>query len=129
AGATTVHAVNGVATFNLSLTTAGNSYTLFFTAGNVTGITSQTFAITALAAVALGLGQQPVNTVVGQAINPAVTVQLLDRYGNVASGASSTIAFGLGSNPTGATLGGTTTAATVNGVATFSNLTVNRAGS
>lgn len=64
--------------------------------------------------------QQPTNSVVNQSISPAVTVQLIN---STASGVLVTI--GIGSNPGASTLSGMPTEPTVNGVATFSNLSLN----
>ncbi len=55
-----------------------------------------------------------------------LTVQVEDRLGNAISGGTVTVA--LGQNPGDATLGGTPTEPVVNGVATFSNLTLSQPG-
>jgi hypothetical protein len=55
-----------------------------------------------------------------------LTVRVEDSLGNAVSGSTVTVA--LGSNPGDATLGGTLTATVVDGVATFSNLTLSRPG-
>ena len=80
------------------------------------------------ALVALEFGQQPTDSEKGSPIAPALTVRGVDACGNTATGASDTVAVGLGSNPSGATLGGDTTKAFVNGVATFDDLSVDRSG-
>ena len=54
---------------------------------------------------------------------------LPDSYGNTATTFNGDVTLVLASNPTGATLGGTLTVAAVNGVATFSNLTIDKPGS
>src|SRR5262249_54772074 len=71
---------------------------------------------------------EPSNVTAGQAITPAVKVELLDQFGNVATNSSAAVTMALANNPTGATLGGTTTVHAIKGVATFSNLTVTVAG-
>jgi hypothetical protein len=72
---------------------------------------------------------QPSNTVVGQAISPAITVAVVDQYGNtVTSNNTQLVTLSISSGTRGAVLGGTTTVRAVNGVATFTNLTLNRAG-
>ena len=55
-----------------------------------------------------------------------LTVQVEDSQGNPVSGG--TVTVGLGNNPGGATLGGTLTATVVDGVATFSDLTLSQPG-
>ena len=124
-GALTVAAHNGVATFNnLSLTTASD-YTLSFSDNSLVGATSNSFTISASTPASLTISQQPGNNTAGQHIS-AVDVQVKDQYGNLVSGSNVTIA--IGSGPSGTTLGGTLTVLTVNGVADFDNLTLNRAG-
>jgi sugar lactone lactonase YvrE len=128
-GTTTVTPVNGFATFNLSETTAGNFPFLVFTADGVTGTSSNPIGVAPLAPAALAFGQQPVNAVAGQTI-AAVTVELLDRYGNVINGSASSgsVTLALGSNAGGAVLGGTATETAAFGVADFGDLTIDRAG-
>ncbi len=72
---------------------------------------------------------QPSDTSTGMALSPAVRVTEEDAYGNVATGATDAVTVALGTNPGGATLAGTTTEAAVVGVATFSDLSVDKAGS
>src|SRR5207247_592424 len=83
ASTTTVAAVAGTATFsNLHLNTAG-SYTIAASSTGLTGATSTSFTVTALAADHLPFLQQPTNTVAGVAITPAVTVQVFDPFNNL----------------------------------------------
>ncbi|MGA2266101.1 MAG: LEPR-XLL domain-containing protein [Phycisphaerae bacterium] len=127
-GTVTAKAVNGVATFNnLTLTKAG-TYILQATDGALTGTTSDSFNVVAGAATKLAFLQSPTSTKAGSVINPAVTVELLDANGNVATADASSVALAIASGPTGATLGGTATAKVVNGVATFNNLTLAKVG-
>jgi hypothetical protein len=128
-GSATVNAVNGVATFsNLSLNKTGTGYTLTAASTGLTGATSGTFNITAGTASKLVFGQQPTNTAAGASITPAVTVQVQDASGNVVTGSTASITIAIGTNPGGSTLGGTATVNAVNGVATFSNLSLNKVG-
>src|SRR5207244_3976917 len=76
----------------------------------------------------LVFGQQPTNTVAGQSITPAVTVQVVDKLGSVVTTDNSNVTVAIGTNPGNATLSGTLTVAAVNGVATFSNLSLNKTG-
>jgi hypothetical protein len=64
----------------------------------------------------------------GQTISPALQVDVLDQFGNPFTGGSPRITLALSSNPGGAPLLGTVTASAVNGVATFSDLSIRRAG-
>ncbi|MEI8194346.1 MAG: cadherin-like domain-containing protein, partial [Phycisphaerae bacterium] len=125
-GTTTIAAVNGIATFsNLSLTTAG-SYTIKVTDGALTLATSGSFSVSAGIASQLLISQQPTNVIQGQIISPAVTVQVTDQYGNVVTSDNSNITMAVNTGP--GALSGTLTVAAVNGVATFSNLSLTTAG-
>ena len=70
---------------------------------------------------------QPSNAAAGAAITPAVQVAILDAFGNT-DDLHGQRHPGAGHQPGGGTLSGTTTVAAVNGVATFSNLSINKVG-
>jgi uncharacterized repeat protein (TIGR03806 family) len=70
---------------------------------------------------------QPTNVGVGVAITPAVRVTVQDATGATVTTSTAPVTIALGANPGGATLGGTTSVNAVNGVATFSNLSLNNA--
>jgi hypothetical protein len=128
-GTTTVAAVAGVATFsNLSIHKVGTGYTLAASSGALTGTTSSAFDITPGAASKVVFGVQPSTTVAGTAISPAVTVQVQDAGGNLVTGSTAAIALAMGANPGTGTLSGGAAVAAVNGVATFSALSINKAG-
>ncbi len=80
--------------------------------------------------VELEFDQQPTETVQDETIDPPVTVRILDRDGNLASSDNETeVTISIDNDPsTGATLSGTTTVTAVNGVATFSNLSIDNVG-
>jgi hypothetical protein len=123
-----VRAVKGIATFdNLVLDTVGN-YTLSVSDGSLTAATSASVTIGAAAAAKLVFQQAPTNGTAGVALNPAVVVAVQDKFGNVISGDSSTVALTLNS---GNFAGGSNTATVpaVNGVAAFSGLVLNTARS
>jgi len=70
---------------------------------------------------------QPRSTFARAELNPiSVTVQ--DADGNTAAAASANITLAIGTNPAGATLSGTATVAPISGVATFSNLSLDKSG-
>src|SRR5205807_212513 len=127
-GTTPVAAVGGVATFSVSLNKAGTGYTLTASASGFTPVTSTAFDITPGAATQLAFTQQPSATVAGATISPAVQVTALDPGGNPVPSFTGSMTVALGTNPGGATLGGTTTVAAVNGVASFSPLTLDKTG-
>ena len=72
--------------------------------------------------------QQPSDATTGSAISPAVTVQLQDALGNNVTAADVSIAMSLSSG-TGVLSGTTPKATNASGLATFSDLSINLAGS
>ena len=62
------------------------------------------------------------------AISPAPVVTCFTKGGAIASGYTGNVTMAMAENPTGAALAGTLTVAAVAGLATFSNLTLNRSG-
>lgn len=122
-GTTTVNAVNGIANFtNLILNTAG-TYTLAASAANLTGATSSAITIGAGAPARLVFSvQPPASVMTATAFGAAVQVQ--DAFGNLTNSAAQ-----VSIASTAAGVGGTTAVNAVNGVATFTNLVFNTAGS
>ncbi|PYO78044.1 MAG: hemagglutinin, partial [Gemmatimonadetes bacterium] len=128
-GTTTLTAVGGVATFgDLNLDKTAPGYWLTATATGLSTATSASFNIIAGGATQLVFGTEPVTTVAGHQITPAVKVRALDAMGNLVPGFTANVTMALGNNPGGGTLGGTTQVAAVGGVATFGDLSVNRTG-
>jgi Invasin, domain 3 len=128
-GTTTVTAVNGVATFStLSINKSATGYTLTAATTGLTGATSAPFNITLGTATHLAFTVQPTNTAAGAAISPAVQVTALDASGSTATTFTGSMTVALGANPGSGTLAGTTTVTAVNGVATFSTLSINKVG-
>jgi hypothetical protein len=117
----------GVHAFTVTLKTAGSET---INAADSLGLTgSASVSITPAAASALTFVQQPTGTTPGAVISPAVTVAVVDTFGNVeTSDNTDVVSVALGSNPGSATLGGTTSVTVVRGVATFSTLTVSAVG-
>src|SRR5207253_539330 len=106
----------------------GTGYTLSASDGTLVGTTSGAFNITPAAADHLVFGQQPTDTAAGTAISPAVTVRVLDQFGNLVTFDSSSVTVALFNNPGNGALSGTTTVAASGGIATFSDLSVNKVG-
>jgi Big-like domain-containing protein len=118
---------SGVATGTLSSTI--NETKTVSAAINGTPITQAvTVTVTPGPPTQLCFTVQPRTTAVGRVITPAVQVTATDASGHVASGFTGPITVAIGTNPAGGTLSGTTSAASVNGVATFTNLSINKAG-
>ena len=76
----------------------------------------------------LGFFVQPNTSDVGRVITPAVEVVVRDSLGDTDTDFTGSISLALASNSSGAALHGTTTAQPVNGIASFSNLAVDKAG-
>jgi subtilase family serine protease len=126
AGSTvSAQAVNGIATFsNVILNTAG-SYTVRASDGSDTAATSGSLTISAAQASKVVFQQTPSAGSVGTALG-TVTVAIEDQFGNLVTSNSSTVTLAVASGP--GSLAGTTTATVVNGLATFSNLSLTTAG-
>ena len=124
AGSTlSVAAVSGVAQFsNLVLNTSGK-YTFHADAESLTEATSVNSTINPAAASKLVFLSEPSAGSVGVALNPAVTVAVQDKFGNLVTTATS-VTLSLASTTTGGGFspGSTVTASSVNGIATFGNL-------
>jgi|GEM_PF-1187038 len=121
---------SGVATFaNLSINKTGTGYTFSATSTGLTGATSAAFNITPAAENQVVFVQQPTTATAGAAIAPAITVAVQDNFGNVVTGSTAPVTLAFGTNAGGGTLSGTLTQNAVNGVATFPNIRINRAGS
>ena len=124
-------AVAGVATFsNLALSAGGSAFTLAATsAGALTGAISDAFDIFGTAAK-LGVGRQPVATSAG-AILDTIQIQVMDANNTTIATGTNNVTLQILNNagsPTPGTLTGTTTVAAVNGIATFTGLAINNAG-
>ncbi|HUB25249.1 MAG TPA: hypothetical protein VL992_07445 [Tepidisphaeraceae bacterium] len=127
-GTVTVAADNGVATFGNVLLDISGSYTLTASAGGLTPATSEPITVTPAAAASMLIVQEPTSGTAGAAISPEVTVEVLDRFGNLATGYNADITFGLATSPSGAVLAGTDTSDVNNGLATFNDLVFVTAG-
>jgi hypothetical protein len=86
-------------------------------------------SVSARPATRLAFVQQPGAARSGQPITPAVTVAVQDDQLNTVAGADNEVTISIAGNPGGATLSGTTVASAVNGIVTFNNLVLDRAGS
>jgi hypothetical protein len=127
-GTVTGNATSGVATFTgLTLNQAGAGYTLIASGSGLSAATTSPFSVTSGAATQLVVTTQPPGSVIaGTAFGLVVTAE--DSFGNVNTSFNNAVTLALGSNPGAATLGGTVTATATAGVATFTGLTLNRAG-
>ncbi|HKS05042.1 MAG TPA: hypothetical protein VJR92_01915 [Gemmatimonadaceae bacterium] len=128
-GTTTVNAVAGVATFpTVGVLAAGTGYTLVASSPGPTSVFSATFDVTSTAATQLTFSTQPGNSIAGAVLNGPVTVTARDAGGNVATSFNGAIDLGLGQSPGDVALIGTTSVNAVNGVATFTAVSLNLTG-
>jgi len=76
----------------------------------------------------LGFFVQPNSADVGHVMTPPVEVVVRDSVGGTDSSFTGTITISLASNSTSASLSGTTVVRPVNGIASFGNLAIDKAG-
>ncbi len=127
-GTVSLAAVNGVATFSgLMLTKAGSGYVLQVSSSGLTSATSTAVSVSPAASSQLLLtSQSPASVIAGAGFGLVATAY--DPFGNLAGGFTGNISVGIASGPAGGVLTGTVSLAAVNGVVTFSGLTLTQAG-
>jgi hypothetical protein len=126
-GATTVAAVNGVASFtDLLLSGTAGNFTLTFTPTSLTAATSSSFVLSVGAASKAMITTQPSGAFNGSEFSTQPVVKITDSGGNIITTSTVNVVASLASG-TG-TLSGTTTVVAVNGIATFSNLKITGTG-
>ncbi len=76
----------------------------------------------------VGFLVQPTNAEAGTVISPAIQVAVQDAATNTVTSFTGDVTVGIANNPGDGTLSGTLTATAVSGVATFSNLSIEKAG-
>ncbi|HYV96978.1 MAG TPA: putative Ig domain-containing protein [Gemmatimonadaceae bacterium] len=124
-GTTSVNAVAGVATFsNITVSAVANGLRLSASAAGIGGtVLSSTFNATPRPAVALAVVTS-LSNVAATEILPPIVVQARDVTGAVVSNYTGLVTIALDAPPAGVTLQGTVTASAVNGIATFTGLSV-----
>ena len=122
-GTTTASIIAGVASFsNLVLTSLG-SYNITLTAGGTAAPLTLPLSVTQTAQ-AISVLNAPAATVLGSALVPQPSVELLDATGARMASSGNVVSASIVDGPVGGTLTGTLSATSVNGVATFTNLGV-----
>jgi len=116
----TIDSVTGVAT-----AVANGTATITAT---VDGVIGQGTLTVAQAGSQLAFVVQPSDGTAGQALAPALQIEIRDTRGNRVTGASDAVTMAVGANPRGGTLSGTKTVNAVDGVAAFGDLSIERAG-
>lgn len=129
-GTLTANAWAGRISFeNLVPQRAGDGFVLRFSGAEVGTVDSPPFAVAPAAGATLRWLQQPQAAPTRAILNPPPSVEVLDRFGNRATGESGqTVTVALGSNPSEATLTGNLGQAVVDGVVTWSDLAIDRQG-
>jgi hypothetical protein len=118
---------NGVATFtNLFITGTAGDRLLEFTSPNLTSVTSTAVALSG-PATQLAFVAQPQNAVIGESTG-TITVEILDVSGNRVTNNTSSVTLSIANNAGSGTLSGTVTANAVNGLATFTGLSLDKVG-
>jgi adhesin/invasin len=99
---------------------------------SVSGVTPVTFSAAALpgAPAQMTFLEQPARGLAGDTLDPPVTVAFVDQFGNITTLVQDMVTVSLGASPVqGAKLTGTLDVQAVNGVAQFSDLFIDSAGS
>jgi hypothetical protein len=96
---------------------------------SVTGLAAATCNQTVLASppTQLAFKTQPANAVAGVALT-SIQVEVRDASGTLVTSATNAVTIAIGTNPGGATLTGTKTVNAIAGVATFTNLSLDKVG-
>ena len=127
-GTTRVKVEDGVATFaNLRIDRPGRGYTLRARQRGLSSM-SNPFAVVGPATQLAFVTSPPAMVEGATPIAPAVRVAVQDALGSTVPGATTPVALALAANPSGAMLAGTTTVSAVDGIATFSDLSIDRPG-
>jgi outer membrane protein assembly factor BamB len=130
-GGSAVTVASGIATFSgASINKVGTGYTLVASSSpSYTAATSAAFNITPGAPATLAFLQGPSNSTAGSAITPAVQVAVEDANGNIETSDNATkVSLAIGTNPAGGNLSGGSAMTVVTGIATFSGLSIDTAG-
>lgn len=126
-GTLTVAAVAGVATFsNVKIDKVGGGYRLLATSGTIFGAGRNTKSNTFKIISNLSFTGQPTSTIINDPV--VAQVSIVDSASAVITGYTGNVTLSLAVNLTSATLSGTLTKAAVNGVANFTDLSINVEG-
>ncbi len=123
-GTSSVAAKAGVATFSNLILDKAAKYTLKATDGTLTSATTASFTVAPGSASKLVLVKSPTSATAGKAISPALVIDVEDAFGNIVTTNTSTVKF---TATGGSALAGTASVAAKAGVATFSNLILDKA--
>jgi len=129
-GTTTVAAAGGVATFfSLSVNVAASGYTLTAAAAGLPNVESVAFEVIVGPASHVDFQTRPHDEIAGGTLgSPYVQLRAEDTGGNLVTSFTGLVTVAIAANPAGGTLSGTTTVAAVGGLATFSDLSIDKVG-
>jgi len=129
-GTTTVAAAGGVATFfSLSVNVAASGYTLTAAAAGLPNVESVAFDVIVGPASHVDFQTRPHDEIAGGTLgSPYVQLRAEDTGGNLVTSFTGLVTVAIAANPAGGTLSGTTTVAAVGGLATFSDLSIDKVG-
>ncbi len=117
----------GIARFTNLADTKAETTMLSFVSGTMFSLATTPIVVSPGPATQLVTTPPPNSVVAGLAFTLVISAE--DQFHNVASTFTGNLTVALAKNPGASTLGGTTTVAVIDGLATFSNLTLNNAGS
>ena len=124
---TSAAGVAAVTSWTLGLAPGANA--LSATAAGLAGSPVEfTATATVGGATRLAFVTQPSDVIAGATIVPPVQVAVVDAIGNVVSDATDLVALTFGANAGGGTLSGELSVSAVNGIATFDDLSIDKAG-
>lgn len=127
-GTITMNAVNGIVTFTDLVVNGSGVHTLRFSASGLTAAVSASFTVTQIAA-SLVVQTQPAGAASGEPFVTQPVVRIRDNAGLlVTTGPGAALAVSAAINTGTGTLAGVTTVNAVNGIATFTNLSITGGG-
>ena len=132
-GTTSVSVSNGVAAFsNLAITTTGTYQLLATSSPVLTSVTTTSIVVnpapnTPGTPFSLVWDTEPPDQIIHN-FPFGAALDLKDFYGNLVTNANGTVTVALDNNPSNATLGGDLTSDLVNGVASYTNLSISAVG-
>lgn len=126
-GVRVVNAVAGIARFDALTIAAPGTYSLVAGSAGLADAASRTFVVSPLPASRLGFVQQPVSAVAGMTM-ATTAVEVRDANGRRVTDQPVAVTLAIGGSPVGGALSGTLTRMTANGVASFPDLSIDRAG-
>ncbi|MFL0163204.1 Ig-like domain-containing protein, partial [Aquirufa salirivi] len=124
------NAVAGIADFNdLKISDASTDYTYVASSPGLTSVTTNVFEIFVGPPSKLTFRTNPPASVTAASnMSPSITVSVDDALLNTVVSATNSITLSISANPGSGVLSGTATVNAVNGIATFSDLSINKAG-